>query len=74
MTQRPSLLDAVDFEANELGAAQPVRDQKRQDGAVALALKRGGVVRIQKLVRLLSTCTQLVDFILPNDKTPEICF
>jgi len=52
-------LDPVDFEANELGAAQPARDQKSQDGAVALAFKRGGVGRIQKLVRLLSTCIQL---------------
>jgi hypothetical protein len=29
-----ALLDPVDFEANELGAAQPAGDQKRQDGAI----------------------------------------
>jgi hypothetical protein len=37
-----ALVDPVDFEANELGAAQSARDQKSQDGAVALAFKRGG--------------------------------
>jgi hypothetical protein len=58
MTQRPRAAGSGDFETNELGAAQPARDQKRQD--VALVLKRGGVGRVQKLVRLLSACTQLV--------------
>jgi hypothetical protein len=62
MTQRPARCwIRVNFEADQLGAAQPARDQKRQDGAVRLALERGGVGRIPKLVRLLSTCTQLVD-------------
>jgi len=35
-----ALLDLVDFEADELGAAQPAGDQKRPDGAVALALSK----------------------------------
>jgi hypothetical protein len=43
-----ALLDPVDFEANELGAAQPAGDQKRQDGAVALAFKHAGVGRNSK--------------------------
>ena len=33
-----ALLNPVDFEANELGAAQPAGDRKRQDGAVALLI------------------------------------
>ena len=43
----------VDFEAHELGAAQPAGDQKRQDGAVALAFQSRGIGRIQELVGLL---------------------
>jgi len=48
-----ALLDPVNFEANELGAAQPARDQKSQDGAVALAFEASLLVEYQKL--LLST-------------------
>ena len=34
-----ALLDPVNFEANGLGAAQPARDQKSQDGAGRACLR-----------------------------------
>jgi hypothetical protein len=43
------LLDVVDCEANELGAEQAARDQKRQDGAAAFGFKRVGVGDIQAM-------------------------
>jgi hypothetical protein len=40
------LLDLVYFEIHELGAAQAARDQKGQDGTVALSFQGRGIGRI----------------------------